>query len=177
MCQFAKHKRTCPHTHTTGHQQPAGGLSDNITNPGQRVSCDLYCSSTPGCLPHTFGKESLNKKYMGEAIFVYHATKFIFNFHQFSTTAAQSVLSKHAFESFSSSFGVKIKQYVTYNQPFASVAWKTNCVNQQQALHFLGVGAHHQSFAESALQTIFNMSCAMLFHLSMHWPKDAGTEL
>lgn len=176
-CQFSKQKHTCPSTHTTGCHKQARGLSDNITHLGQRVSCNLYCPSTPGCLPHTFGKESQTKRYTGGAIFVHHATKYIFNLHQLSTTATESVLSKHAFESFCSSFGIKIKQYIADNQPFASVAWKTDCANQQQTLHFLGVGAHHQNFAEWALQTIFDMSKTMFFHFAIHWPEAADTEL
>lgn len=116
-----------------------------------------------GCLPHTFGKESQNKNYMDGAIFVNHATNFIFNLHQLSTTTAEYLLSQHAFESFCSSVGVKIKQYIGDNQPFASVAWKTDCANQHQTLHFSDIGAHHQNLSERILQTIFDsLICPVL---------------
>ena len=118
-----------------------------------------------------------NKKYTGGTIFVNHTSNFIFNLYQFSTTMANFILSKHTFESFCSSVGMNIKQYITNKQPFSSVAWKMDYVNQHQALHFSGVGAHHQNFPEEALQTILNMSYTMLFHFAIHWPNTADIEL
>ena len=66
-----------------------GGLSDDIITPGQRVSVDLYVSSTPGRLPNTLGKEKISSQFTGGAIFVDHATRYIFNKHKHSTTTAE----------------------------------------------------------------------------------------
>ena len=49
-CLFSRQKRTLPPTHTASCRKRAGSLSNDITSPGQRVSCDLYCSSTLGWL-------------------------------------------------------------------------------------------------------------------------------
>ena len=64
MCaiyQYAKHKQNNPPKNTTALPliPTIGGLSYNITKPGQRVYVDLYVATTPGCLPNTFGKESV----------------------------------------------------------------------------------------------------------------------
>jgi hypothetical protein len=176
-CQYAKQKRTKPPSHTTAKPVIAGGLSDNITNPGQRVSVDLYVSSTKGRLLHTFGKEKYDDQYSGGAIFVDHASKFIFNNHQLSTTTSESVMSKHLFERYSESVGVKIKEYLTDNNPFHGEDWKIDCDNQGQTRFFSGVGAHHQNYAERNIQTIFNMARAMMIHFAMHWPQVAETNL
>jgi hypothetical protein len=74
------------------------GLSDDVLNASDRVSVDLYCSSTNGRLPYTFGKEKSELQFTGGAIFVDHATRRIHNTHQLSTTTAETVLSKHVFE-------------------------------------------------------------------------------
>ena len=176
-CQYAKQKRTKPPSHTTAKPVIAGGLSDNITIPGQRVSVDLYVSATKGRLLHTFGKEKYDDQYSGGAIFVDHASKFIFNNHQLSTTTSESVMSKHLFETYSESVGVKIKEYLTDNNPFHGEDWKADCDNQGQTRFFSGVGAHHQNYAERNIQTIFNMARAMLIHFAMHWPQVAETNL
>ena len=64
MCavyQYAKQKqRQLPKNTMTLLSIPTiGGLSDNITEPGQRVSVDLYVAATPGRLPNTMGKEKV----------------------------------------------------------------------------------------------------------------------
>ena len=135
-----------------------GGLSENITEPGQRVFVDLYVATTPGRLPNTIGKEKVETQFTGGAIFVNHATRYRFNQHQHSTTTAESVLSKHAFEDHSSTHGVKICGYVADNNPFHGEDWINYCLKQQQQRHFSGVGTHHQNYTERQIQTIFNMS-------------------
>ena len=110
VCQYAKQKRKHPPKNTTALPTipTIGGLSDNITEPGQRVSVNLYVATTPGRLPNTFGKEKIESQFTGGAIFVDHASRYIFNKHQHSTTTAESVLSKHSFENHCSSLGVRI---------------------------------------------------------------------
>ena len=97
-----------------------GGLSDNnVTEPGQPVSVNFYVTATPGCLPNTFGKEKIESQYTGGAICVDHASCYIFNQHQYSTTTSKSILFKHAFEDHCSTHGVKIREYVADNKiPF-----------------------------------------------------------
>ena len=96
VCQYAKQKRRQPPKNLTALPPvpTISGLSDNVMDPGQRVSVDLYVAATPGRLPNTFGKEKIESQFTGGAIFVDHASRYIFNQHQHSTTTAESVLSK-----------------------------------------------------------------------------------
>jgi hypothetical protein len=52
-CQYAKQKRKNPPKSTASTPLTTTGLSDNIFNAGDRVSVDIYCSSTKGRLPLT----------------------------------------------------------------------------------------------------------------------------
>jgi hypothetical protein len=167
-CQYAKQKRKNPPKSTTAIPRTSTGLSDDILNVGDRVSVDLYCSSTNGRLPHTFGKEKSDLHYICGAIFVDHATRLIHNTHQHSTTAAETVLSKHLFEDYCDSFGVHIREYVTDNNPFHGSDWSDDCKNQRQSHKLSGVGAHHQNYDERNIQSIFNMARGMLIHFAMH---------
>jgi hypothetical protein len=175
-CQYAKQKRKNPPKSTTAIPQTSTGL-DNVLNAGDRVSVDLYCSSTNGRLPHTFGKEKSDLQYTCGAIFVDHATRLIHNTHQHSTTTAETVLSKHLFEDYCDSFGVPILKYVTDIKPFHGSDWADDCKNQRQSHKFSSVGAHHQNYAESNIQSIFNMARGMLIHFAMHWPQASSTDL
>ena len=176
-CQLAKQKKRCPPTHTTGKHSESGGASDNIVRPGMRVSTDLYASTIRGRLPDTFGRESPDRQYSAGAIFVDQASKFVYVSHQVSTTASETVRSKHRFEAFAASFGVTVKSYLADNHPFDKSEWTTDCANQQQTCLFSGVGAHHQNPSERYQQTIFNMARTMMMHFAIHWPKAAETNL
>jgi hypothetical protein len=76
-CQYAKQKLKNPPKSSVSKPLTTTGLSDDVLNAGDRVSVDLYCSSTNGRLPHTFGKEKSELQFTGGAIFVDHATRLI----------------------------------------------------------------------------------------------------
>ena len=179
VCQFTKQKQRQPpkNSITLPFIQTISGLSDNIVDPGQRVSVDFYVAATPGCLPNTLGKEKDASQFTGGAIFANHATCYIFNQHHHSTTTAESELSKYAFEDYFSIHGVKIREYVADNNPFHGKDWTHDCLNQQQQRHFSGVGAHHQNYSERQIQTIFNMSRAIFIHFDLHLLQVADTNL
>jgi hypothetical protein len=81
-CQYAKQKRKNPPKSSVSKPLTTTGLSDDVLNAGDRVSVDLYCSSTNGRLPYTFGKEKAELQFTGGAIFVDHSTRLIHNTHQ-----------------------------------------------------------------------------------------------
>jgi hypothetical protein len=56
-CQYAKQKRKKSPKSTVSKSLTTTDISDGILNAGDRVSVDIYCSSTNGRLPHTFGEE------------------------------------------------------------------------------------------------------------------------
>ena len=177
-CQYAKQKRRNPPSKISkSNPDNEGASSQNILIPGQRVSVDLYQSRTKGRLPHTFGKENKDLQYTGGALFVDHATRLVQHTHQFTTTVSETLGSKHSFEGFCDTFGIKVKEYVGDNNPFHSKEWKLDCANQHQKASLSGVGAHHQNRSERSIQTVLNMSRAMMLHFGIHWPEQANTNL
>lgn len=175
-CQYAKQKRRVPSRLRT-QSAPEGGQSDGVLKPGQRVSLDLYQSSIPGRLEHTYGKEKESSKYAGGAIFLDIASKLVFINHQSNLTAAATLSSKHLFERFADEFGVKIKEYLADNEPFRAQEFVQDCINQRQNQSFSGVGAHHQNSVERSVQNIFNSARAMLLHFILHWPQQTNLQL
>ena len=116
---------------------------------------DQYISKTPGRLPHTFGKERKEDKYVGGTIFVDHATGYIFLKHQTSLDAIETVKSKTALEQLSSTFGVNIQSFLIDHVPFGSEEFMANIELNKQTLRFSGVGAHHQNgVAERSIRTV-----------------------
>ena len=86
--------------------------------PGCHISVDLYFSKEKGRLTTSYGKEAPEVQYSGGSIFVHHASRFIFNQHQLSTTTAETVHSKYHFKSYCASLGVKATECATDNHPF-----------------------------------------------------------
>lgn len=95
--------------------------------PGRRISVDLYVSQEKGRFTTSFGKEAPDVQYSGGSIFVNHASRYIFSQHQLSTTTPETVHSKHLFESYCTSQGVKVTEYVTNNHTFHGKEWKFDC--------------------------------------------------
>jgi hypothetical protein len=177
-CLYGKQKRRSTSTDVKKRVPSSeGGISNNVLDPGQVVSVDLYQSSILGRTPHTKGKESDDEKYCGGAIFYDIASKLIFVRHQCNLTSAETIVSKHCFERFVDEFGIPIKKYLSDNHPFASQGFVQDCINQRQKQQFSGVGAHHQNMVERASQTVFNWSRSMILHFILHWPQEARLEL
>ena len=85
---------------------------------GQWVSLDLYVSIVRGRLPESYGEEKNDEQYTGGANSVDHSSHLIHHTRQFSTTAADTLNSKHKFERFCNSHGVKSKEYLPTITPF-----------------------------------------------------------
>ena len=120
-CLYAKQRRKNPaSTHKTDQPELEGVLTENDTQPGDKVCCDQYMSPTKVRLMNTRGKESALKQLCGGTIFVDHTTNFIFNNHKTNLSAVSIVASKHNCKSKLDEFGIQIKQYASDNHPFCS---------------------------------------------------------
>jgi hypothetical protein len=150
-CQYAKQKRR-PTSTAVKRSIPErqGGLKDGILEPGQTVSVDLYQSTILGRLPLTKGREPEDEKFAGGTIFYDIASRFIFVKHQANLPAASTLVSKHAFDSYSDELGNKINTYLSDNHPFRFSEFVQDCRNQGQRQQLSGVGAHHQTLVERA---------------------------
>ena len=54
----------------------------------------------------------------------------------------------------------------------------SNITEHQHQLRFCGTNAHHQNgIAERAIQTVSNITRAMLLNASMHWKNNVESDL
>ena len=152
-----KQKTHSPNKHEAFHDQLIGDkemiLKQGHTKPGDCVSADHYISTVQGRLFNTFGREK--QGYTCGTLFVDHASGKIFNFCQVSTSASETVDSKHKLETLAAEEGFEIKAYHSDNGTFASSAFTNDCCQLQQKFTFSGVGAHHQNgIAECNIQMV-----------------------
>ena len=105
-CQFAKQKKRSV--------QPATEASPSIgaqaERPGDVVSVDMIHSPVGGLIPVAKGK-TLKEKYHIACVFVDQCTKLVYITYQISTSAAETVESKHAFKRWAATHSVTIKHY------------------------------------------------------------------
>ena len=118
-------------------------LKRGHTQPGDCISADHYISVVPGRLPNTYGREK--EGYQCETLYVDHASGKVFNYCQFSTSANDTLKSKHQLEALANNEGIHIKAYHSSNGIFVSWAYKVDCDFQQQKYKFSGAAAHHQN--------------------------------
>ena len=97
---------------------------------GDCISTDHYISAIPGRLPNTYGRE--RQGYSCGTLFVDHASGKIFNYCQTSTSAQETIKSKHRLEALAKNEGFTIKSYHSDNGTFASDAYKSDCEAQNQ---------------------------------------------
>ena len=151
-------------------------LKTGHLQPGDCISADHYLSPHQGRLYTTFGKE--RHGYTCGTLFVDHASGKVFNCLQLSTTAAETIESKHALERLAFDEGIKIKSYHSDNGVFASDAFRSECYKSSQKLTFSGVGAHHQNgIAERNIKTISHWARTNMLHAAFHWPEHASIKL
>jgi hypothetical protein len=188
-CLCAKAQRRSPHTGHIVHdpdqltrlRQHLDGdktmvLKRGHMSPGDCVSADHYLSPVNGRLYSSYGRESHG--YTCGTLFVDHASGKIFNFPQLSTTAADTIRSKHLLERLAFDEGLRIKHYHSDNGIFASAAFKDDCAASSQHISFSGVGAHHQNgIAERNIKTVSQWARANMLHAAFHWTEHANIKL
>jgi hypothetical protein len=171
-CLYAKAS-----TRTPSNLAPLPSTKNNILKrdhllPGDCVSADHYFSPIIGRLPHTYGRE--HNGYTCGSLFVDHASGKIFNFSQYSNTAAETIRSAIRLETMASDEGFKIKSYHSDNGIFASPDFKQHCSLQNQKYNFGAVGAKHQNgIAERNIKTVAQWARANMLHLATLWPQYA----
>ncbi len=82
-------------------------------------------------------------------------------------------MSKSQFECEAAHCGVTVDHYHTDNGIFMKSQFCDALLSANQGHTISGVGSHHQNgLAERAIKTIQDMTCAMMIHLSVHWPNE-----
>ena len=69
----------------------------------------------------------------------------MFNYCQYSTTANETVQSKHKLEHLARDEGFKVKSYHSDNGIFVSAEFKSDSKKHDQKIGFSGVSAQHQN--------------------------------
>jgi hypothetical protein len=76
------------------------------------------------------------------------------------------------------SHGVIFQNYLTDSGAFKANKFVKVINETQQRLRFCGTNDHHQNgVAERAIQTVSNLSRAMILHASVHWKDGVDTSL
>ena len=179
-CQYAKQRQR----HAPGKRQSvvhdrAHALKKDNLFAGQRVSVDHFVCSTRGRLFHTYGKEDSKLQYTGGAIFVDHATGFLYVGFQVHLNTHETITSKVNFEQCCRDYGVVVQEYLSDNgSSFSSQAFRKHLENFAQIIRYAGVGAHHHNgAAERSIQTVMGIARTMMLHAAIHWPDVADAAL
>ena len=148
-CQYGKQKCSYRHSDLT-----TNALSASDNHPGDCISVDMIHSPFGGLIPQSRGQPRI-ERYHYACIFVDHATQLTYVTLQLTQSAEETVESKHAFEAYAASHGVRIKKYHADNGAFNTRLFKESVIAAHQQIDFCGVYVHHQnSIAERMIQTI-----------------------
>lgn len=158
--------------------QPLGVASlRTIDKPGQCVSIDMLESITPGFIAQLRGKPT-KQRYRAATIFVDHYSRLGFVYLHKSTTAAEAVEAKKAFERWAASHGIIIRHYHADNGAFAAKLFRDAVANEGQTMSFCGVNAHFQNaLAERRIRELQETARTMLVHAHRRWPSAISTYL
>ena len=98
-----------PHTANKVTHKCEMAIQANDPRPGEGTSIDHCQLTSPGHLPHTFGKELDKEKHQGGMLMVDNALGCIFHNHWVSLMATKTVHSCEDCDHFAESCGVKVK--------------------------------------------------------------------
>jgi hypothetical protein len=139
--------QSCLHSRATKRAWRTKGQASHIktvTKPGQCVSVDQLESPVAGFVGQNKGS-FFRKRYKVTTAFVDHFSRLSFVCLQESTTGAETLLAKRAFEAHAASFGVAITNYHADNGRFAERLFLEHATLQGQTVSLWGVSAHFQN--------------------------------
>ena len=118
-------------------------------------------------------------KYMGGCIFVDLATGYLNVEFQPNLTTHETLIGVDKYERMCRELGVIVQGYLSDNgSAFTSAEFQAHLQEFKQIMRFAGAGAHHSNgAAERAIRTVMNITRAILFHQSIHWPEMSQPDL
>jgi hypothetical protein len=147
----------------------------NIIGPGDCISVDQFESPVPGMIAHIKGKPTIARYKVG-TVFVDHFSDIMYVHFQKTSSEAETIEAKEAFERWSRSHGVNIKHYHADNGRFAENAFMQHVDKCNQTISFCGVNAHFQNGrAERRIRTLQDLTRCQLLHAKMRWPSGIST--
>jgi hypothetical protein len=148
-----------------------------VNKPGQCVSVDQLESPVPGFVGQNKGS-FFRKRYKVATIFVDHFSRLSYVYLQESTTGAETLLAKRAFEAYAASFGVVIKNYHADNGRFAERLFLEHAALKGQSVSLCGVSAHFQNgIAEKRIRDLTERARTSLLHAMNRWPSAVNVHL
>ncbi len=111
------------------------------------------------------------KRYTVTTVFVDHLSGLSFVYNQQSTSAAETVEAKRAFERYAKLHGVTVKHYHADNGIFAEAEFVRAVEGDHQTISYCAVSAHHQNGkAEKKIRDLQELARTMLLHAKQRWP-------
>jgi hypothetical protein len=142
-----------------------------VTAPGSVVTIDQMVSAVPGLIAQMQGFIT-GKRYKVMTMFIDQFSGLSFAYTQKSTTAAETVLVKEAFEQYAKTHGAVVKHYHADNGIFAEVEFIRLVEKAHQMISFCGVNAHHMNgHAKKRIRDLQENARAMLLHAKRRWPS------
>jgi hypothetical protein len=121
-------------------------------------------SAVPGFIAQMRGFIT-RKRYKVTTVFVDQFSGLSFVYTQKSTTAAETVQAKEAFERFAKAHRVTVKHYHADNGIFTEAEFIRSVEQSHQTISFCGVNAHHMNgHAEKRIRDLQESARVMLLH-------------
>ena len=147
------------------------------TQPGERISVDMLQSPQPGFIAQMTGILT-TQRYNYATVYVDNYSGFCYLHLQKSSTVAETLQGKKAFEMVANQHGVIIQSYHADNGIFRANDWIKDCHNKNQTLTFAGVNAHHQNGkAERRIRLLQELTRTQMIHLQHKWNRINTTPL
>ena len=145
--------------------------SEETNHPGGCVSVDHLESGQTGMIPQSSGHR-VQDRYVGATVFVDNFSRFSYVHMMTSINTQQTMEAKLAFERLALSHGVIVSSYRADNGRFSDSDFMRHCEENNQAITFCGVGAHHQNgIAERHIRTLTDIARTILLHGMKMWPE------
>jgi hypothetical protein len=174
-CMYAKAtKRPWRYSSTEGPQpvQPR-----TATAPGECVSIDQLESSMPGLIAQLKGTPT-KARYTCATVFVDHYSRWSYVHFQKTTSGAETVEAKRAFERLAASHNVRIRHYHADNGRFAENLFMQEIIRCGQTISFCGVNAHFQNgIAERRIRELQDQARTNLVFAQHRWPTAISSNL
>ena len=135
------------------------------SHPGERISVDMLQSPQPGFIAQMTGILTMSR-YNYVTVYVDDFSVFSYLHLQKSSTVAETLQGKKAFETVTNQYGVIIQSYHVDNGIFRANDWIKDCHDKNQTLTFAGVNVHHQNGkAERRIRLLQELTRTQMIHL------------
>ena len=147
------------------------------TAPGAVVAIDQMISSTQGLIGQMRGFLT-RQRYTVTTVFVDHYSALSYVHFQKSTSAAETIEGKRAFERYAKKHGISVNHYHADNGIFAEAEFIKALQADGQTISYCAVNAHHQNGkAEKKIRDLQELARTMMLHAKQRWPKAITANL